>query len=152
MGWVSSWVGLLLVGHSINLCSPSLVRISYWQNKIWIKNFVGGLVSLLLHWGSCLATGGDLFRFHIPNVVSHSHGSPPLILGHLPYPMSPHGDSPYFLIPVTCRFPFIFMAISPLKNWECGVKTSHCYGINAKDFLWINCVGKIGKPFSEYWN
>jgi hypothetical protein len=29
-------------------------------------------VSLSFHWGSCLATGGGLFRFRIPSVVSHN--------------------------------------------------------------------------------
>jgi hypothetical protein len=28
---------------------------------------VGGLVSLLLYWGSCLANGDGLFSFHIPS-------------------------------------------------------------------------------------
>jgi hypothetical protein len=46
--------------------------ISCRQDKFWVESFVGGLVSLLLHWGSCLATGGGLLRFHIPSVVNHN--------------------------------------------------------------------------------
>jgi hypothetical protein len=33
-----------------------------------VKSFVGGLVSPSLHWGSCMTTGGGLFRFYNPTV------------------------------------------------------------------------------------
>lgn len=45
-------------------------------NKFWVEGFADGLVSLSLHWGSCLAKGGDLFRFRIPSAVSHSYSHP----------------------------------------------------------------------------
>jgi hypothetical protein len=65
-------LGWLFVGHSLSLCSILHACISYRQNKFGVKGFVGELVSLSFHWGSCLATGGGLFRIHIPHVVSHS--------------------------------------------------------------------------------
>ena len=50
----------------------SLLHFSCMQDKFWVENFVGGLVSLRHHWGSCLATGGGLLKFHILTVVSLS--------------------------------------------------------------------------------
>jgi hypothetical protein len=51
---------------------PPCAYIICRQDKFWVESFVGGLVSQSLHWSSCLATGFGFFRFHIPNVVSHS--------------------------------------------------------------------------------
>ena len=108
-------LGQLLVGHSLKLCSilvPAFLvdRINLGLKVLW----VGWMVSLTLYWHSCLATGDGLFRFHIPNAKSQLR-SPPLILGHLPYPqsLSTPGDAHYVLIPFSCRFPFILMAICP---------------------------------------
>ena len=58
MGWVSSWAGYCLV-ISLDSVPSSRTCISCRQDTFWVKSFVGGLVSLLLHWSSCLATGGD---------------------------------------------------------------------------------------------
>ena len=55
MGWVSSWASYWLTTPSIS--APSYPCISYKQDKFWVERFVGGLVSLSLQWGSCLATG-----------------------------------------------------------------------------------------------
>ena len=63
---------LLLVGHSLSLCSIPCLYISCRQDKFWDESLVSGLMSLLLHWGSCLATGDGLFRFHMPNAVNYS--------------------------------------------------------------------------------
>jgi hypothetical protein len=51
---------------------------------------VGWLLSLLLYWGSCLATGGGLFRFHIPTAVNLSYGHSRWFLGASPIRYSPH--------------------------------------------------------------
>ena len=69
--------GQLFVVHPLSLCSIPHAYISCRQDKFWVKSVVGRLVSLLFHWGSCLETGGWLFRFHSSSVVSHS------LRGHL---------------------------------------------------------------------
>ena len=61
MGWVSSWVHYWL--DILSISAPSCPCISYRQDKFWVKSIVDGLVSLSLHWGACLATGGGFFRF-----------------------------------------------------------------------------------------
>ena len=40
-----------------------------WDNFL-VESFVGGLMSLSLHWGSCMTTEGDLFRFHVSTGIS----------------------------------------------------------------------------------
>ena len=50
--------------------------ISFRQDNFWVKGFVGGLVSLSVLLGSCLATGGILFRFHVHTVSHLSFGHP----------------------------------------------------------------------------
>ena len=64
-------LGLLLVGHSLPLLhtTPPAFLVDR-IDTFGVKSFLGELVSLLLHWGFCLATGGDLFRFYISNAVS----------------------------------------------------------------------------------
>ena len=66
-------LGWLLVGHSLSYWSLSPACISCNRDKFWFESFVCRLVSLLLNWGSCLATGDGLFRFYIPNVGIHPH-------------------------------------------------------------------------------
>jgi hypothetical protein len=44
-------LGQLLVGHFHSLCSIPI------PPQLFVESFVGGLVSLSLHWDSCLATG-----------------------------------------------------------------------------------------------
>jgi hypothetical protein len=58
----------LLVGHSLSLGPILSPCISYRQDKNFVQMFVGGLLSLSLHWAMVV----DLFMFHIPNAVSHS--------------------------------------------------------------------------------
>ena len=63
-------LGQLLVGHLlISVPSPPIPALFVRQDKFGVGSFVCGLVSLLLHWGSCLATEGDLFRFYFPNAM-----------------------------------------------------------------------------------
>jgi hypothetical protein len=69
----------LLVGHSLRLCSIPCPCISCKNDTFWVKRFVGGLVSLLFQWSSCLETGVGQFRFHIYTAVK----SPSLIPGSL---------------------------------------------------------------------
>jgi hypothetical protein len=64
-------LGLLLVFHSLSLCSIPCACISYRLDKFWVECFVSELVSLLLNLCSCLDTEANLFRVHVPNVVSH---------------------------------------------------------------------------------
>jgi hypothetical protein len=71
-------LGQLLVGHPLSLCSLPCACISY---EFWVESFVGGLVSLSLHWGSCLAIGGHLFRFHSPHCCESQLRSLLLIFG-----------------------------------------------------------------------
>jgi hypothetical protein len=82
MRWDSSWAGYWVAIPSVSPPSSIpeflVVRIS----------FVGWLVSLLLHWGSCLERGGSLF-----NAVSHSQGCLPN-----PRSLSLPGNSPYLLL------------------------------------------------------
>ena len=71
--WMGLTLGQFLVGHSFSHCSITCARISCRLDTFLVEKFVGRLVSLSLHWGSCLAIGGSLFRFHILNVVSYSY-------------------------------------------------------------------------------
>jgi hypothetical protein len=65
-------LGQLLVGNSLSFCSIPHACFSCTQDTFWVESLVGGMVSLYLHWGSCMAIEGGHFRFHIPNVVSYS--------------------------------------------------------------------------------
>jgi hypothetical protein len=65
-------LGWFLVDNSLSLCSILGPCISYRRDKFWVESFIGGFVSLLLYLDSCLATGGGLFRFHIPKVICHN--------------------------------------------------------------------------------
>jgi hypothetical protein len=56
----------LLVSHTLSLCSIPCACISCRQDKFWVESSVGGLVFLLLRWGSCLTTGGSLLRLSEP--------------------------------------------------------------------------------------
>ena len=42
--------------------------ISFRQEQLWVKNFEGSLVSLLLHWGPCLTIGVGVFKLCLPTV------------------------------------------------------------------------------------
>ena len=50
-------------------------------NKSFKKYFVSGLMSLLLHWSSCLVTGNALCKFHLRSVVSLRYGHSHWFLG-----------------------------------------------------------------------
>ena len=70
MEWVSNCIDYWLAIPFVT--TPSLCFHFRRQNKFWVESFVGELVSLLLHWGYCLETGGGLLKFVISNVVIHS--------------------------------------------------------------------------------
>jgi hypothetical protein len=60
---------VLVIGWPFSQSQPCFHScISFRQSEFWVESFVGGLVFLSLHWGSCLDIGGGLFRFHIPTV------------------------------------------------------------------------------------
>lgn len=59
-------LGRVLFGFSFTFCSTPAFLLD--QDKFWTAGFVDGLVSLSLHWRSCLATGSDLFMFHVPTI------------------------------------------------------------------------------------
>ena len=61
MGWIQIWAG-----HWSAI--PSVSGTFMFLYILWVKSFVGGLMFPSLHWGSCLATGGGLFRFHMTTV------------------------------------------------------------------------------------
>jgi hypothetical protein len=107
--WDGVKLGQLLVGHSLNLCSIPHSCNFCRQNKIWVKSFVGGLVSLLSGYRRC------------PLQVPHSQCCESqlryflLILGCLPYPRSwscPK-DATHLPTPINCRFPLILLVIWP---------------------------------------
>ena len=77
--------------------------------------YMGRLVSPLLHWGSCLATGSVLFGFPLLDAVSHIGGHSPLILGHCSCPrsLSDPGDASYLPTLTNFRYLFILKAIWP---------------------------------------
>ena len=70
MDCISSWTGYWSVISSVS--APSPVQEFLVNNKFWVESFVGGLVSLLLHCNSYLATGGSLHTLHMCNALSHS--------------------------------------------------------------------------------
>lgn len=55
-----------LTSYSFSIC---FICVSL---QFWVKSYVGGLVFPAFHWGSCMTTGGGLFRFHIPTVGDFS--------------------------------------------------------------------------------
>lgn len=67
--WASSWTSYSLAIPSDLVLSYAC--ISFRQDKFGVQSFVSWLVSILFHWGSCLATVGRPLSFHIPSVVSH---------------------------------------------------------------------------------
>jgi hypothetical protein len=68
---VSSWAGFWWAIHSLCVPYPMPACISCRQDKFWDESFVCWLMSLSLHWISCLVTEDGLFRFHIPKIGSH---------------------------------------------------------------------------------
>jgi hypothetical protein len=68
--WVSSWACYWLAIPSVSAPSPMpaflVDRINFVLKVLWVG------WCLWHHGVSCLAAGGGLFRFHIPNVVSHN--------------------------------------------------------------------------------
>ena len=63
-----------MVGHSLRLCSYPPCLHYCRQDKFWVESFVGGLMSLSLHWGSCLDTGGapnDSWAHPLSQAMSH---------------------------------------------------------------------------------
>ena len=79
MGCISSWASYWLAIPSVSALSPH-PWISCREDKFGIESFVGGFVSLLFHWGSWIATGGGLFKFHTPMLWSQL-STVPLIFG-----------------------------------------------------------------------
>lgn len=114
MRWISSWVSCWLSIHSVSFKFPSSadnINFSCWQYKFWVKNFMCALVSLLLHLGSCLATGGSL-QTRYTQCCESQLKTPHWFLGASPIWsfclfLEMHSTSH----PVGCGFPFILMAI-----------------------------------------
>lgn len=59
-------LGWLLFGLSLSHCFIFVSAFLVERIKFWEESFVGGLVSISLHQGSCLATGGSLSRRIFP--------------------------------------------------------------------------------------
>lgn len=90
MGWVSNWASH---SHSLfHLCSC----ISFRQDRFCAEYFVGRLVFLSFHWGSCLATRSCHCIFYNPTarsvrkVITKTHGSLPLLWYVLEMFPNPH--------------------------------------------------------------
>jgi hypothetical protein len=110
MRWVSRWASIDWLFPQ-SLLHPQSLHF-FTQNKFWIESFVGELMSLLLHWGSCLATSSLWVPY--PQCCESQLRSPHWFLGTSPIPglclilemlLSPHT--------ISCRFPFIFIDIYP---------------------------------------
>ena len=87
-------LGWLLYGNSFSLCCIFVPAFLFDKEQLWVKNFVGGLVSLVLDWGPCPCTRGGLSRspqcrafwlrsptlspgiFSFPRTLGVSRGSP----------------------------------------------------------------------------
>ena len=128
MGLTLCW---LLAGHSLSLCSTPNSSFSCRMYTFWEESFVGVLMSLWLHWGSCLATEVSLLRLYISNAVSHTTKDPHWILGTSSIP----GLHLFLQMPPTCTvpsvsstFPLILMVIwlscLPLPTSEPELPTS----------------------------
>jgi hypothetical protein len=75
MGWVSSWASYWLAITSWPKSLPNLCpSISFKQDKFWFEVLCMGWVPYPCTWGSCLAIGGDLFGFHVPNFRHLGYG------------------------------------------------------------------------------
>jgi hypothetical protein len=66
--WDESQVGLVNGQPFIQSLLHFCTCISFRQEQFGVKSFIGGLVSLSLHWASCLTTRGGLFRLYIHTV------------------------------------------------------------------------------------
>ena len=67
----SSWAGYCLSIPPVSTSCP-VPAFLVDMDTFWVKSVVGGLVSLLLHWYSCLGRGEGLSKLHIPRAVHHS--------------------------------------------------------------------------------
>ena len=92
--------------YIIYLCSLPSTCITCRQDKFWVESFMGGLVSLLLLWGSCwlqeVVSSGSIS----PVLCCESQlRSTLLILGCIPYPRSLYlpGDASHILTHANCR-------------------------------------------------
>ena len=92
-------LGWLLGGHSLSLCSIPIPEFLV-DRKIFGLKVVG--------W--CPYCSNEV---PYPQCCESQLNTPLLIVGHLPSPRSLSGDAPYLPTPVSCRFPFILMAIWP---------------------------------------
>jgi hypothetical protein len=105
MEWVSSWATYWLAIPSVSALLPLPALLS--EYKFWVESFVDGLLSLSLHWGSCLPTREERWPFQVSYLqcCESQLRSPPLILGHLLYPRSPSysGNADPTATPVNCR-------------------------------------------------
>lgn len=78
-------LGRLLLGHFLSLCSIHNHCISRRQCKFYVEYFVGGLVLLLLHQGSCLATAADSLGSISPMLWVTAKSAAWLFVGQLHY-------------------------------------------------------------------
>lgn len=111
--WDGSQVGPVIgwpfPQSQLHLCPCTSCR----QDTFCVESFVGGLVSLSLHWGTCLASGGDSVMLHIPHCQESQLESPswtpwslhhPRSLAHLrdaplSLPTSSHSPDPLSALP-----------------------------------------------------
>lgn len=64
--WIPGWAT-----HCSAITTVPALFLSLYifrQDQFGVESFVGGLVSISLHWGSCLTTGVGFFWVHIPTV------------------------------------------------------------------------------------
>ena len=111
--WDGFPAGPVLSGHLLSLSSIPWACYSYRQDKVWVESVVGwlgvsisplGFLSLYRRWP---------LKVPYPQCSWSQMRSPELILGYHSYPrsLSHPGNALIPLTPISCRFPFIFMAI-----------------------------------------
>ena len=102
----------LLVSHSFSLCSI-IIPTFLLDRTNFRSSLVGELMSLSLHWGSCLAIGGSHLRFHIPTVRSLSWSHPHILLWKPPQPrsMTHSRNSPHPTTPASLQIQFILLSL-----------------------------------------
>ena len=107
--------GWLLVGNSFSLCSMSVPAFLLDRTTLGSKVLSVGSCPyfLSLCWGSCLAIGGDFFRFHVP--ISYSCRFPFIVLALCGWLLTlPRPDPVPYTCPLSLCYPIPSLSLTPM--------------------------------------
>ena len=115
--WDGSQVGQGIVWPFPHSLLNLVTCISSRQAKFWVVMFLVQFVSLIPHWGSCLAVGCGLFRVHISlqyisAKITHIESLMPSSLSSLAHPKNtPPFHSHLLQISINCPGPLVLSCL-----------------------------------------